>query len=212
MNLGLAPLVSILRAKTWFIERRVSRDAGRGRGSLTQRQIGTLQRCRASTSPAPRALTPGCGRVIHLNHTGASLLPQPVLDAMVDHLQREAVMGGYEAADAAGPQIEHTHQALATLIGAERDEIALTDTSTTGWAAALHAFGLGAGDRVLLTRAEYASNTMTLLQLARTTGCELVLIGDDATGQVDLEELGARWPPARPRSSPSCTSPPATVS
>ena len=37
-----------------------------------------------------RADTPGCAEVTHFNHAGSSLMPQPVLDAVVAHLQREA--------------------------------------------------------------------------------------------------------------------------
>ena len=61
--------------------------------SLTQRQIGTLRPCPrrdASTSTWREPLTPGCEHVLHLNHAGASLLPQPVLDAVVGHLELEA--------------------------------------------------------------------------------------------------------------------------
>jgi selenocysteine lyase/cysteine desulfurase len=138
-----------------------------------------------------RALTPGCERVLHLNHAGASLLPQPVLDAVVDHLRLESEIGGYEAADAAAERIEHTYDSVARLLGAAPDEIALVDSHTTAWNAAVHAFGLGPGDRVVCTRAEYGANAITFLQLRDRTGCEIVLIDDDADGQVDLAALDA---------------------
>ena len=32
--------------------------------------------------------TPGCEEVLHFNNAGASLMPQPVLDATVSHLRR----------------------------------------------------------------------------------------------------------------------------
>ncbi|HJR24429.1 MAG TPA: aminotransferase class V-fold PLP-dependent enzyme [Acidimicrobiales bacterium] len=133
-----------------------------------------------------RALTPGCDRVLHLNHAGASLLPQPVLDAVVGHLRLEAEIGGYEAGAAAADRLEHTYDALAQLLGADPSELALVDSHTTAWNAAVHAFPVGERDRILVTRAEYGANAITLLRLRERTGCELVLVDDDADGQVDL--------------------------
>jgi cysteine desulfurase/selenocysteine lyase len=46
-----------------------------------------------------RQQTPGCKHKIHFNNAGASLPPQQVLDAITQHLQLEAMTGGYEAAD-----------------------------------------------------------------------------------------------------------------
>lgn len=136
-----------------------------------------------------RAMTPGCAHVLHLNHAGASLLSQPVLDAVVGHLQLEAEIGGYEAASAASDAVEHTYDALASLLGCRRDEVALSDSATRGWTSAVHALPLSAGDRVITTRAEYGSNAIALLQLQRRTGCEIVLVEDDEHGQVDLDAL-----------------------
>ncbi len=50
---------------------------------------------------AVRATTPGCtDDLVHLNHCGSSLPDQRVLDAQIGHLQLEATIGGYEAANA----------------------------------------------------------------------------------------------------------------
>jgi selenocysteine lyase/cysteine desulfurase len=136
-----------------------------------------------------RALTPGCDHVLHLNHAGASLAPQPVLDAVIEHLRLEADIGSYEAALRESERLEGVYDSLATLIGARRDELALTDSSTRGWLAAVHALPISPGDRVITTRAEYAANAITLLQLRDTKGCEIVLIDDDRFGQLDLDAM-----------------------
>jgi cysteine desulfurase/selenocysteine lyase len=136
-----------------------------------------------------RALTPGCESVLHLNHAGASLLPQPVVDAVVGHLQLEATTGGYEAAEAAAPQVERTYAALAELIGAQPSQIALMDSSTRAWDMAVYSLPIAPQDRVLISRAEYGANAIALLQLQRRTGCQLVLVEDDEQGQIDLAAL-----------------------
>src|SRR2546425_12003828 len=43
--------------------------------------------------------TPGCRERIHLNNAGAALMPRPVLETLTRHLEREALIGGFEAAD-----------------------------------------------------------------------------------------------------------------
>ncbi len=134
-----------------------------------------------------RRLTPGCEHVLHLNHAGASLLPQPVLDAVVGHLELEARIGGYEAADAVRDRLEGIYSSIARLLGARPDDIALVDSSTTAWNALARSVPVAAGARVLCTRAEYGSNALILLQLAERTGCQIVLVDDDGDGQVDLE-------------------------
>jgi cysteine desulfurase/selenocysteine lyase len=136
-----------------------------------------------------RALTPGCDTVLHLNHAGASLLPQPVLDAVVGHLELEARTGGYEAAAEAAPALERTYAALAELLGAEADQIALLDSASRAWDMAVYSLPLEPQDRVLIGRAEYGANAISLLQLQRRTGCQLVLVEDDEHGQMDLDAL-----------------------
>jgi selenocysteine lyase/cysteine desulfurase len=136
-----------------------------------------------------RALTPGCEEVLHLNHAGASLLPQPVLDAVVGHLEREAHTGGYEAAEEASEAIARTYGALAELLGAAPDQIALLDSASRAWDMAVYSLPIEPQDRVLIGRAEYGSNAISLLQLRQRTGCQLVLIEDDEHGQIDLVAL-----------------------
>lgn len=136
-----------------------------------------------------RSLTPGCQQVLHLNHAGASLLPQPVLDAVVGHLELEARTGGYEAAAQAAPALDRSYAAVAELLGAQRHEVALTDSASRSWASAVYSFPLRPGDQVLTSRAEYGANAIALLHLRQRTGCEIVLVDDDEHGQLDLAAL-----------------------
>ena len=63
-----------------------------------------------------RRETPGCAKVRHFNNAGAALMPQPVLDAVVGHLQLEAAIGGYEAKKRETERVERVYEAAASLI------------------------------------------------------------------------------------------------
>ena len=136
-----------------------------------------------------RAATPGVGHRIHLNNAGAGLMPAPALDAMVGYLRREAEIGGYEAADEAAARLDGVYDSVARLIGAARDEIALTENATVAWQMAFYAQPLRAGDRILTARAEYAANYVAFLQVARRTGAVIEVIPDDAQGVLDPQAL-----------------------
>jgi selenocysteine lyase/cysteine desulfurase len=140
---------------------------------------------------ALRAQTPGCARRIHLNNAGAALMAQPTLDAMISHLRLEAEIGGYEAAAAAQDAVAATYGAIARLAGGRRDEVALFDNATHAWNAAFYSVPLGPGDRILTGRAEYGSNVLAYLQVAKRTGAEVVVVPNDAYGQLDVAALAA---------------------
>ena len=136
-----------------------------------------------------RELTPGCANRVHLNNAGAALLAQPTLDAMVGHLHREAEIGGYEAAAAARDEIAAVYAAVAELVGGAPDEIAFFDNATHAWNAAFYSVPLGPGDRILTGRAEYGSNVLAYLQVAKRTGAEVVVVPNDESGQLDTAAL-----------------------
>jgi selenocysteine lyase/cysteine desulfurase len=139
-----------------------------------------------------RAETPGVAHVAHLNNAGSALPPRVVLDAVVDHLRREAEIGGYEAAAERRDRWEHTYDAVATLLNTHRDEIAIVENATRAWDMAFYAFRFEQGDRILTGRAEYASNWIALKQVADRTGARIDVVPDDESGQIDVGELERR--------------------
>ncbi|QIK67194.1 aminotransferase class V-fold PLP-dependent enzyme [Nocardioides sp. HDW12B] len=136
-----------------------------------------------------RADTPGTETVVHLNNAGSALPTRQVLDTVVGHLRREAEIGGYEAQWEVADEIEAVYAAVAALLGAETRQVALTDSATRSWDLAVYGYPFEPGDRVLVSRQEYASNAISLLHLRDRLGVEVVLVEDDDHGQVSLDAL-----------------------
>jgi cysteine desulfurase/selenocysteine lyase len=139
-----------------------------------------------------RSETPGSSRVAHLNNAGAALPPVQVTDAVIAHLRLEEAMGGYEAASAAWQQIEGTYTALARLLGCAVEEVAVVENATRAWDMAFYALPFTPGDRILIARAEYASNVIALLQVAARTGAVVEVVDDDESGQLSIGDLRRR--------------------
>jgi cysteine desulfurase / selenocysteine lyase len=133
--------------------------------------------------------TPGCQHVVHFNNAGAALMPRPVLEATIAHLQLEAQIGGYEAAARAHDAVERVYDAAATLLGCDREEIAIVENATRAWDMAFYSVPLRPGDRILTAMAEYASNYIAFLQVARKTGAVIEVIPNDAHGQISIDAL-----------------------
>jgi cysteine desulfurase/selenocysteine lyase len=136
-----------------------------------------------------RAETPGCAHVVHLNNAGASLPPQPVLDAVIGHLELEARIGGYEAAELRADAIGAATAALARLVGATPGEIAFAESATRAWDQIFYAMPFRSGDRILTHRVEYASNFVAMLQVAQRTGAVIDVVPSTETGEIDVGAL-----------------------
>lgn len=144
----------------------------------TDRDVGRL-----------RADTPGCGLVNHLNNAGASLPPRPVLAAVVEYLEEEAVVGGYELAARRREDLAGVYRSVAGVVGAHEDEIALFDNSTRAWDMAFYSMAFRSGDRILTTTTEYAANFIAYLQVAHRTGALIEVVPDAPSGEIDVDAL-----------------------
>ena len=136
-----------------------------------------------------RAETLGAAKIIHLNNCGAGLMPQPVLNAVIDHLRLEAEIGGYEAEDAAAVALDNTYGALSRLLNCQADDIAVVENATTAWDMAFYGLPMEQGDVVLTTVSEYASNCIAYLQRAERDGIEVQVVPNDNAGQIDITAL-----------------------
>jgi len=129
--------------------------------------------------------------VAHLDNAGAALMPRCVLETQIEHLKLEAAVGGYEAARLRSDQLEAVYNSVARLINCGREEVAIVENATVGWMMAFYSIPFAAGDRILTAEAEYASNYLAYLQLARDKGVVVETIPSTATGELCVESLQA---------------------
>ena len=136
-----------------------------------------------------RADTPGCANRVHLNNAGAALMPRPVVDAVAGHLEREALCGGYEAAEAAAGAIRTAYEDIARLIGARPGNVAVVGSATAAFSQALASFDFQPGDVIVTTRNDYISNQLMYLSLAERRGVRVRRARDVQEGGVDPESV-----------------------
>ena len=139
-----------------------------------------------------RADTPGVNHVIHLNSAGCALPPREVVAAMKAHLDLEAEIGGYEAHERMEAVIDRPYAALAALLNARPDEIALTENATRAWDMAFYGLALSPGDRILTAASEYCSNFIAFLHRARRDGIAIDIAPSTPDGAVCPEGLASR--------------------
>jgi selenocysteine lyase/cysteine desulfurase len=131
----------------------------------------------------------------HFNHAGMSPTPAPALAAVRAHLEREAEIGGYEAATEAAEALAAVPAAVAPLFGpgVGADEVAVAESATRAWESALWAmaetFDWGAGDGVVIDAFTYATTYTTVERLAAARGVTVAVAGSGADGAVDIDRL-----------------------
>ncbi len=116
-------------------------------------------------------------------------MPKSVIDAVQNHFLLEAEIGGYEAADIRQEAIEQFYNEAALLIGSSPKEIAYLENATRAWDMAFYSLSFKAGDLILTSKSEYASNYIAFLQISKKTGANIEVIPNDPDGQISLSAL-----------------------
>jgi cystathionine beta-lyase/cystathionine gamma-synthase len=157
--------------------------------------------------------TRGCHKKIHLNNAGAALMPAPVSDAYVHYVRAEEEEGGYEVAAKRKDDLDCFYSACAAMLNCKPDEVAFVESASRGWALAFYSMKFKAGDRIITSAAgqdvcvvnvecsfscqligirtvpDYGSNFVAYLQARDKYGAEVVVVGDDQDGNLDMQAL-----------------------
>lgn len=136
-----------------------------------------------------RADTPGCENRNHLNNAGASLVTQPVADAIRQHLTLESTIGGYEAADEQEPALERVYGDIAALVGARSRNMAVVGSATAAFTQAIATIDFEPGDAIVTTRCDYTSYQIQYLALAKRRGVRVLHAEDLPQGGVDPQSV-----------------------
>ena len=112
-------------------------------------------------------------------------MPAPVLRAAREHLELEAHIGGYEAADARAEQVAAAYDAVAELLGVAPANIAFMENATAAFNQALSCVPFRRGDVLVTSRNDYVSNQIAYLSLQARLGVEVVRAPDLPEGGVD---------------------------
>jgi L-cysteine/cystine lyase len=118
----------------------------------------------------------------YLNTGTSGPLALCVVEAIEHALRRELALGRTSPSGLPdyAPLVQDTRRRLAALIGADVDEIALTDSTTHGVNAAVWGLPWRAEDEVLTSTVEHPGIVLPLHHLARRTGVSLRTVAPEA--------------------------------
>ena len=133
--------------------------------------------------------TPGCLNVLHLNNAGSSLITKQTLKIMISHLKMEAKIGSYEAARLKADKIETIYHSIATLVNANPDEIAITNSATHAWDMAFYSIKFKPGDIILTSSNDYVSNNIAYMQISKKSGIKVKVIPNKENGDLSISAL-----------------------
>jgi len=138
--------------------------------------------------------------LVYLDSAASSQKPRQVIDAMADYYANHHAnvhRGVHVLAEEATALYEGARDKVAAFINApDRNEVIFTKNSSEalnlvasvlGWAG--EPYGLGRGDRVVITQMEHHSNIVPWQLTTQRTGAELAWLGLTDDGRLDLSNL-----------------------
>lgn len=143
--------------------------------------------------------TTGCQNVIHLNNAGSGLMPNVVTRAIMEHIQLESEIGGYEAAAVRKQAIQEFYHQAARLLNCKSSNIAFTSSATDAYTRALSSIPFEPGDIILTSNNDFISNQIQFLSCQKRFGVKLIRVADTETGEIDLDDLKQKLITLKPR-------------
>jgi cysteine desulfurase / selenocysteine lyase len=141
----------------------------------------------------------GDKQLVYLDSAASSQRPRLVIDAMTEYYENHHAnvhRGVHVLAEEATAMYEGARDKVAAFINADRREVIFTKNSSEGinlvanvlgWAA--EPYGVGRGDRIVITQMEHHSNIVPWQFTAQRTGAELRWLGLTDDGRLDLSNL-----------------------
>ncbi|MEP7264980.1 MAG: aminotransferase class V-fold PLP-dependent enzyme [Bacteroidota bacterium] len=133
--------------------------------------------------------TPGCTGKLFLNNAGASLNPKIVTDKIVEYLQQEQVVGGYQLAAAKDSEINEFYTEVAKLLNCNPENIAYANSATDAFFRALSAFTFKTGDVIVTSNDDYISNQIAFLSLKKQFHIDVIRADNLPNGDLDLNHF-----------------------
>ena len=131
---------------------------------------------------------------VFFDNPGGTQVHQSVIDAMTDYMIRRNANthGLFETSRRSDLVIDHARQAVADLLGADRDEVIFGNNTTSLNFALSHALAheFGPDDEVVVTRLDHDANIMPWVRLAQDKGATVRWADVDMeTCTLDMEHL-----------------------
>jgi L-cysteine/cystine lyase len=136
---------------------------------------------------AVRDALPALGAGIYLNTGSVGPLPAETAAAMAEIVDYELRIGRahMDYFDAFLERLAEARAAVAAILAADIDEIAITHSTSTAMNVAIGSVVLGPGDRVVTTRSEHAAGLAPVFVAAERAGASVAMVDLDAVTDDD---------------------------